>query len=277
MTYLIEKPMNNNVVLAFDESSGQEVILIGKGLGFNRKKGQVIDEASSAVERIFRAYDEAYKARYMTLLKGIDQGVLGVCAEIVSEAENALGELSEKLFLVLTDHISFALERLKQQQDISNPFLYEIKMLYPEAYQMGVRAQEMLLDATGIEIPEGEVGFITLHMHAARFKKDVKETVKNTRVIKALIELIERELGTELKRGTMVYDRLVSHLWYCLDRIEKGEDIDNPMGDTIETQFPEAFDISQRVVAYIEKTMGKTVYKNERVYMTIHIERLRRM
>lgn len=277
MTYLIEKPMNNNVVLAFDESSGQEVILIGKGLGFNRKKGQVIDEASSAVERIFRAYDEAYKARYMTLLKGIDQGVLGVCAEIVSEAENALGELSEKLFLVLSDHISFALERLKQQQDISNPFLYEIKMLYPEAYQMGVRAQKMLLDATGIEIPEGEVGFITLHMHAARFKKDVKETVKNTRVIKALIELIERELGTELKRGTMVYDRLVSHLWYCLDRIEKGEDIDNPMGDTIETQFPEAFDISQRVVAYIEKTMGKTVYKNERVYMTIHIERLRRM
>lgn len=268
--------MNHNVILANEQDSSQEVILIGKGLGFNRKVGQTVSLADHEIDRTFRTYDEKYKEHYFSLLKGIDSAVLGVCAEIVSEAEKEFGQISQKLFLVLSDHISFALERIKNGLDISNPFLYEIKMLYSDEYKMGLRAQLMINQSVHIEIPESEVGFIALHIHAARHKKDVKDTVKNTRIIKALIEIIENKLDKKLQKGTLIYDRLVSHLWYCLDRIEKGEAIENPLGDTVKTQFPEAFAVSEKMVEYIEKSLNKKVYENEMVYMTIHIDRIRR-
>ncbi|MBF4693805.1 PRD domain-containing protein [Fusibacter sp. Q10-2] len=268
--------MNHNVILANEHDSDQEVILIGKGLGFNRKAGQTIFLEDHEIDRTFRTYDEKYKEHYLSLLKGIDSAVLGVCAEIVSEAEKEFGQISQKLFLVLSDHISFALERIKNGLDISNPFLYEIKMLYSEEYKMGLKAQQMISHSVQIEIPESEVGFIALHIHAARHKKDVKDTVKNTRIIKSLIEIIEKKLAKKMQMGTLIYDRLVSHLWYCLDRIEKGEAIENPLGDTVKIQFPEAFAVSEKMVEYIEKSLNKKVSKNEMVYMTLHIDRIRR-
>jgi len=276
VVYQIIKPMNNNVILAKESDSQNEVILIGRGIGFNKKPGQDVNLQNHEVDRIFRTYDEKYKEHYFSLLKGIDSSVLGVCAEIVSEAEKEFGKISQKLFLVLTDHISFALERIRNGLDISNPFLYEIKMLYPNEYSMGLRAQKMIYNAVKIEIPEGEVGFIALHIHAARQKKDVKDAVKNTRIIKELIKLIESRLNKRIQMGTLIYDRLVSHLWYCLDRIEKGESIDNPLGDTVKAQFPEAYAIAREMVNYIETSLNKTVYENELVYMTIHIDRIRR-
>ena len=90
--------MNHNVILANEQDSNQEVILIGKGIGFSRKVGQMVSLADHEVDRTFRTYDEKYKEHYFNLLKGIDSAVLGVCAEIVSEAEKEFGQISQKLF-----------------------------------------------------------------------------------------------------------------------------------------------------------------------------------
>lgn len=276
MEYIVVKAMNNNVVLAMEKGTQEEVILMGKGLGFNKKHGQKIQKSQLPIERIFKAQTSQQKEDYTQRFKGIDQKIVGACAEIVSEAEKIFGSLSEKLLLVLTDHISFAIERIQSGQEISNPFLYETKLLYPECYAIGVKAQALLKKATGVNIPESEIGFITLHLHAARFKKNVKDTVKTTRIIQELISIIEIETQVKLKRGTVLYDRLLSHLWYCLDRVEKGETLENPMGDFLLNQFPQAFDIAKIVANHIELSLKKPVLSNELLYMTIHIERLRK-
>lgn len=276
MEYIVVKAMNNNVVLAMEKGTQEEVILMGKGLGFNKKHGQKIQKSQLPIERIFKAQTSQQKEDYTQRFKGIDQKIVGACAEIVSEAEKIFGSLSEKLLLVLTDHISFAIERIQSGQEISNPFLYETKLLYPECYAIGVKAQSLLKKATGVNIPESEIGFITLHLHAARFKKNVKDTVKTTRIIQELISIIEIETQVKLKRGTVLYDRLLSHLWYCLDRVEKGETLENPMGDFLLNQFPQAFDIAKIVANHIELSLKKPVLSNELLYMTIHIERLRK-
>ena len=276
MIYRVIKVMNNNVVLAIEGSSGQEVILIGRGIGFNKKPNQELRPAKNEVDKIFRTYDEEYKEHYHSLLNGIDSEILGVCAEIVAESEKLFGEMSKKLFLVLSDHISFAIERLKNGMDISNPFLYEIQMLYSKEFNMGIKAKEMIKNAIDVEIPDGEVGFIALHIHAARNHRDVKETVKNTRIIRDLIELIEKRLQKKITARTLAYDRLVSHLRYCIERIEKGESIENPLGETVKIQFPEAYLIATEMIKHVEKILNKNVSENELVYMTLHIDRLRK-
>lgn len=44
--YLIHKALNNNVLIATD-SSGNEVILIGRGIGFGAKVGESIQQEKS--------------------------------------------------------------------------------------------------------------------------------------------------------------------------------------------------------------------------------------
>lgn len=46
----IYKVINNNVLSAFDEKN-QEVVLMGRGIGFKAKTGDIVDE--SRVEKVF--------------------------------------------------------------------------------------------------------------------------------------------------------------------------------------------------------------------------------
>ena len=48
----IEQPFNNNVVMGWDRKHG-EVVIVGKGIGFHAKKGDIIDE--SKIQKIFVA------------------------------------------------------------------------------------------------------------------------------------------------------------------------------------------------------------------------------
>ena len=50
----IDKVMNNNVVSSIDED-GQEIIVVGTGIGFQGKEGKVVDEKK--IQKIFRFSD----------------------------------------------------------------------------------------------------------------------------------------------------------------------------------------------------------------------------
>ena len=63
--YRIIHPMNNNVALAKHEN-GEEVVLIGSGIAFNKKKGDIVLE--SKIEKIFRLRTEESKENFVALL-----------------------------------------------------------------------------------------------------------------------------------------------------------------------------------------------------------------
>ena len=56
---VIQKVINNNVISAYDENQ-QEVVIMGKGIGFKAHTGDAIDE--SRVEKVFRIENEAFPA-----------------------------------------------------------------------------------------------------------------------------------------------------------------------------------------------------------------------
>ena len=53
---IVEKVLNNNVVVSIDPISKKEVILMGSGIAFNKKCGQLIDEKK--IEKTFVVDDE---------------------------------------------------------------------------------------------------------------------------------------------------------------------------------------------------------------------------
>ena len=48
---IVEKVLNNNVVVSIDPNTRKEVILMGSGIAFNKKPGQLIDDKK--IEKTF--------------------------------------------------------------------------------------------------------------------------------------------------------------------------------------------------------------------------------
>ena len=62
---VIDKIINNNIVSAFDET-GLEVVIMGRGIGFQRKRGQEVPVEK--VEKIFRIKSQSIAGQLKELL-----------------------------------------------------------------------------------------------------------------------------------------------------------------------------------------------------------------
>lgn len=129
----IKKVLNSSVVLV--EKDGIEMVALGKGIGFGRKPGDVIDDGN--VDKIF--LEKNIKTAHVTeLIEEIPFDYFEVTRDITNEAEKILGKkLNSNLYLTLTDHIHFAVERAKQGHVLSNKLYWEIKNYYPKEFDIG--------------------------------------------------------------------------------------------------------------------------------------------
>lgn len=273
--YQILRVFNNNAVLVKNLSNNREAVLVGKGIGFGKKQGQLQCIPSESIEKSFVTYDAKLKREYIELVEQLEESVLSMCAEVILMARKKLGELNNRVHIVLADHIGFALERIKAGMEIHNPFLDEIKMLYPEEFKVGLLAQAIIERATGIKIVEDEVGFIALHLNAARQKKDVKESIRNTRIIKELISIIEAELNCHFEKD-LTYNRLIHHLRGTIERIMMGQTVSNPLLEALKKELKISYIIAQKLKDKIEDEFKLKVPDDELGFMAIHIDRLRR-
>lgn len=73
----------------------------------------------------------------------------------------------EEFIQGLLAHLQPTLIRLAHGMQIQNPVLEDIKKNYPEIYEKCLLVSEVLKDRTGKEIPEEEIGFLTVHFGAA--------------------------------------------------------------------------------------------------------------
>ena len=150
--YKIIKVMNNNVILANNFQNDNEAVLVGKGIGFGKKVNSVVKISKNEIEKMFITYDEKMKKDYFEIIDSIDNVIIETCSEIILKAEEVLGELNSRIHIVLTDHISFALERINMGLTIENPFLNEIKVLYKKEYELAVETRELLKKRMNIDI-----------------------------------------------------------------------------------------------------------------------------
>ncbi|MCR1899592.1 PRD domain-containing protein [Irregularibacter muris] len=274
--YMISKVLNNNVILAVDKKTRQEHILVGKGIGFGKKDGKMVRLSNHDIEKSFIAYDKRTKKEYLQLLNQLDGKIIGMSEEIISLAEKELGHLNSHIHIVLTDHIAFAIERIHMQLEISNPFLYEIKALYPEEFQIGLKAAQLIKERLEVDIPEAEIGFIALHLHSARQNKKVKDTMKDTRLLKEVVDLVQKEIAMTIDNQDLMYTRLINHLRVAIIRTEEKKPIDNPLLESIKEQFEVSYRIAQKVGEYINEKKNIDVKEGEIGYLALHIERIRR-
>ena len=143
---------------------------------------------------------------------------------IISHAKDHLKlKLNQSIYVTLTDHINFAIERVSQGIEPQNALLWEIKRFYPQEFQLGIYALELIHDRLGILLPEDEAGFIALHFVNAEYGTDIRDAVKFPDQMQAIVDIVERDLGILLDESSLHYERFMTHIKFLIQRIYRKE------------------------------------------------------
>lgn len=272
--FTISKVLNNNVLIAID-SNEDEVVLIGRGIGFNKKAGEPID--SETVEKLFVLNDPDEQAQYKELLKTIDEATLKVLISVVEMIQKRTHlPLNEHIHVALTDHLVFAVSRIRRGMAIRNPFLLETRALYPEEYKIAEEVTSMVNQQLTVALPEGEIGFIALHIHSALVNKNVQDVAKHSNLIVELIQMIEEQFDMTIDKSSIDYMRLIRHLHFTIERVVRGERVAEPKKITLllKSEYPFCYNLAWKLIKIMQQTLKKDIYEAEAVYLTLHLQRI---
>lgn len=272
----IKKVLNQNAVLVVD--AGQEKVAVGKGVGFNKKKNDLL--SPQQVERMFVMEPEGLK-KLQVLLSQIDEKYFFVTEEIIAHAETILGEkLNEHINIGLSDHIAFAAENIQNNIIVRNKLLNEIEILYTEEFSIAQWAVDYLTQTLGIPFSYDEAGYIAIHIHSARSgRTDNSKSIREVTIVSEIIHLIEQELGINIhdEKMSLSYSRLVNHLRLFIHRFQQSQYavLDDEILDVVRKKYAESYEISKKVQVLLMRNFHYQVPNEELGYLAIHIERLK--
>lgn len=272
---IIEKVINNNIISAYEES-GAEVIVMGRGIGFKKKQGEVVP--ADQISKIFRIKSRTLAEQFKELLANMPLERVRISDEIISHAKDHLKlKLNQSIYVTLTDHINFAIERVSQGIEPQNALLWEIKRFYPQEFQLGIYALELIQDRLDILLPEDEAGFIALHFVNAEYGTDIRDAVKFPDQMQAIVDIVERDLGILLDESSLHYERFMTHIKFLIQRIYRKELLsseDRELSLLMQRKYPREYQCSLKVAEYIMQATGSRLSEEEIMYLSVHIRRV---
>ncbi|WP_210367621.1 PRD domain-containing protein [Bacillus sp. REN3] len=272
----VKKALNNNVLIAGHPGFG-EVILIGKGIGFNRKTGDSIEDGQA--EKMFVLKDEKEQENYIKLLPFVEEDLHEAIISSIEWIKSRTGsKLNEHIHVALTDHLMFAASRIAKGLELRNPFLVETKALYPTEYAIAEDVVGLIKEKSGIILPEGEIGFIALHIHSAVMNRNLSEVNKHSQLVTNLVQMIEDSLGFKIDKEGIDYTRLIRHIRFTIERVNKGERVEEPekISALLKEEYPLCYNLSWKLIKVMQQSLRKQVFDAEAVYLTMHLQRLQK-
>lgn len=272
---IVEKVINNNVISAYDHEN-REVVVMGKGIGFQKKPGQYVQE--DKIEKVYILDDGEELESFTEFIKLIPTKHLRVSLDIIDYAKMVLpNKLSSSIYLSLTDHINFALKRLKEGLTFQNPLYEEVKSFYPEEYLVGEYGVALIERNIGVILPVDEAASLALHFVNAEYNIKMNATMHSAMLIKDVLAIIEKELGITLNTEDEYYSRFMTHLKFMAQRIFMGRAFhkqEPEFSDMIAGLYAEEYRISGKISEHIKTQYNYTIPSEEMAYLTIHIRRI---
>lgn len=120
----IEKVLNNNVVQALDNNV--EYIVMGKGLGFQKRVGDLVDKEK--IEKTFVLENTEAVEEWSRVCVNLPDAEMQVFLNIITFAEAVLQtKFDPSFFIALADHLHYAIERSREEISLQNPLAWEVR------------------------------------------------------------------------------------------------------------------------------------------------------
>ncbi|PHP91508.1 transcription antiterminator LicT [Pantoea agglomerans] len=272
----IAKILNNNVVMVQDDQ-GREQVVMGRGLAFQKRIGDSLNGAQ--IEKVFALQSDLLVRRLEELLHQIPPEVMTTCDRIIDIATQRLGKLQESLYITLTDHCYFAIERQNKGLAIKNVLLWDIKRLYPKEFELGQEARAIILRRLNVELAEDEAGFIALHLVTAQLNNEMPEVMHVTRVMQEILQLVKYQFQLEYNESSLSYQRFVTHLKFFAQRMLTRtvvDDDDVSLHAAVKDNYPKAWKCAVKIAQHLQQSYQRELTAEEIMFLAIHIERVRK-
>ncbi|MBP1753945.1 MAG: transcriptional antiterminator, BglG family [Firmicutes bacterium] len=270
----VERIINNNVVSAYDQK-GKEVVIMGKGIGFHAKQGREIDPI--LIEKIFYLESQNAVDKFKELVENLPLEHIQVSNEIITYADKVLNrKLNPNIYITLTDHINFAIDRYHQEMLFDNPLLWDVQRLYRQEYLIGEFAVALIDKRLGIRLPVDEAASIALHIVNAEYNTVMSQTMNITKLLPQVLQIVKDDFGIILEANSLHYERFVTHLRFLVQRILSREQLDNidmEFCEMVKNLYPLEFQCSEKIADYLKASFEDVIVVEELAMLSIHIRR----
>lgn len=270
--YLV-KSLNNNIVLARDND--KEMVLFGKGIGFERQRNAPIDKTK--IQKKFILEEEDDIARSINILP---PEIITVSEKIMSLAQSKL-KTSQSLasLFALGDHIYYAIKRLEKNEKVYSPLSWEIPHLYPKEYEVATRAIEIVNLEMNCKLPIEEASFITIHLiNGQQDNQPISSTMKLIETTSRIITIVNYYFHVKIDESSFEYSRFVNHIRFFIIRQKENkphqEIIDTMLLQSVIDKYPKSHACSLKIKKYLEMQYSCEINDTELLYLVLYIERL---
>ncbi|MDR2398211.1 MAG: PRD domain-containing protein [Spirochaetaceae bacterium] len=269
---------NNNIILANDR--GQEVIVLGKGIGFQTNPGSPVN--TSLIEKVFVPQDTVYMSRFADTLSDLAYEYILLATKVVDCGKTLLpSPLNPSVVVALADHFSIAFKLLQEEHTtVPTPLKWDLRHLYPREFEAGLRGLDIIREERQLVFPESEAVNIALHFINAEIDAaDMSTTFKIVAITSDIIGIIKDYFHITFDEEAFDVMPFVLHLRnlvlkYTVRPDQKAQPADDELYVLVMQRYPEASACCDRICAYLRDTEGWEPLQSDLVFLALHIKRI---
>lgn len=272
----IIRVLNTNAVVTLD-SDKKEIIVTGPGIGFKKKKGELLDR--SLVDKTYRLQSKEDSRRLQEIVHAISEKYLEIAAKVVDVARNEQAlKINDILYITLTDHINSAVERYQAGIVLKNMMKIDIQKFYPKEYAVGQKAICWIHEETTVDLGEDEAAFIAMHIVASELDDSASTDIKKiTELITAILQIVRLHFKIDFHEDSVSYQRFITHLKFFSARVLDQTPYEDSMQEIYQvlvTQNPYAYSGVKKVSEFIKDNYCRALTIDEQLYLLIHLKRI---
>lgn len=273
---IIDKVFNNNVVQVRNDK-GEEEIIMGRGLGFQKKPEDLVDD--SLVEKRFTLQDSSLINDLTSVYQNLSLKEIETVTAIIEHGQEVLDTVYDMaLYISLADHLHYTFERLENGLIINNPLSWEIRKFFPKEFQVARDGIAIVKEMMDIDLPEDEVASLALHfINAQKDVGAIESGQQIAKIVTNILDIVRFHYGKISEADMVSYNRFVTHIQYFAQRVINGlvqGANDSFLFEQMKLNYPQAFTCTEKIKSFVETSYDFPMSKDEQVYLTIHIQRL---
>ena len=270
--YRVTKVLNHNTIIGVKDDTSTEYLIMGKGVGFGKKISERVEISEN--EAVYSLQKSTERGEAEKLATSIGPVYLEIANEILDEAERVFNTIDRNILFPLADHIEYAVKRIKNKEQISNPLTDDIRILFYKEFKVADVIRPIIQKRLGVEMDLDEVGYVALHIHSAIQDANVSQAMQMARAVRECVTLVEQNAGKQIDVLSLSYNRLMNHVRNMVARVMNNEELKLNMNDYMGIKFPHAFETAKYICGQIEQMLKCKLNDAEIGYLAMHIERV---
>ena len=272
---IIRYVLNNNLISTIGKD-GQEIIVKGEGVGFQKKKGDVVD--TRKIEKIFTFIDSTNEKRFRKTIESIPSEFIDLADRIIQFAKDKYNiHMTDILYLSLSDHLENTVIRYKEGIQISNALLWDIKRIYKNEFEIGLYAIELIKNEMNIDLKVDEAGYIAMYFINAQLEKIHVEASSVLKIISDIGDIVKIHFKMHVDEEEFHYQRFITHLKFFSQRMfskKTPNSEENELFDIVKEKYPESYKCVNKIFIHLAEQYRYELSKEEMLYLMLHIEKL---